>query len=385
MAATEKLRVLHVITGLGSGGAETTLFSLLSRLNRARFETEVVSLTDAGVVGPRIQELGIPVREVGMARGMPSLRGLLQLSRHMRRFHPQVVHSWMYHANLATAAAAAIGPRPKLIWSIRHGELDPKHQKRMTIWTAKVGALLSRSVPTYIVCPSDSVRRCHLPIGYASHRMRVIVNGFNTEKFHPDEAARRDLRRELGLSADMLLVGVIARFHSQKGHQDFIEAARILARKRPGIRFVLCGSAVTRDNAPLSAWIDQAGLREYFHLLGERSDIPRIAAALDVVASPSLTEGFPNAVAEAMACGTPCAVTNVGESAQVVGDTGIVVPPKEPRLLAEACEQILALPAESRRHLGLQARRRIEALFSLEATVAQYAALYETAAGKGCF
>jgi len=210
--------------------------------------------------------------------------------------------------------------------------------------------------------------------------MIVITNGFDPAAFRPDPVARQSVRRELGTGADTPLVGLVARFDPQKNHRGFLQAAAILHTRLPGCHFLLCGADITWENPQLAQWIDASGIRDQCHLLGERSDVPRLMAALDVVSSAAaFGEAFPLVIGEAMACGVPCVVTDVGDSATIVGETGVVVPPSDPQALADGWGRLLlSMSAEERCQLGLAARRRVEERFGLERTVEQYLSLYET-------
>jgi glycosyltransferase involved in cell wall biosynthesis len=173
------------------------------------------------------------------------------------------------------------------------------------------------------------------------------------------------------------LVGLAARFDLIKDHRNFIRAARVLLQWMPTIHFLLCGEGVTPENRQLASWISEEGLGGQAHLLGRRTDMPRLLASLDVAVSSSRGEAFPNIVGEAMACGVPCAVTDVGDSSLIVGKTGLVVPMGEPEALARAMEKLLQLAAEKRVQLGLAARQRIQEQYNISDIAARYAQMYE--------
>jgi len=208
--------------------------------------------------------------------------------------------------------------------------------------------------------------------------MLVIPNGSDLSTFKPALEARRSVRRELGLREGIPLVGLVARFDLPKDHRTFVRAAALLHDRVPEANFVLCGDGITWENPQLTEWIDAAGIRSCCHLLGRRLDVPRLTAALDVASSSSAySEAWPLVVGEAMACGVPCVVTDIGDSALIVGDTGRVVPPKDPEALAEAWYELLAVGPDVRARLGVAARRRIEERFSLTSAIAKYEELYE--------
>ena len=371
------IKVLHVITGLERGGAEMMLHKLLGRLPRDLVSNEVVSLTGEGSVAAWIRELGVPVYALGARRGVPDPRAVTRLIRRLRTSRPQIVQTWMYHADLIGGLAAKLaGPIP-VVWNIRQSKLDPVHSKRLTIWTAKICARLSHRIPTRIVCCSEAAARIHREMGYAGDKLVIIPNGFDVEGFKPDSGARISVQAELGIGQNHPVIGLVARFDPQKDHRTFVDAASILGARLPLARFVLCGDGVTWENQELARWIDDAGIRDRVYLLGRRDDIARLLNAFDVATlSSAYGEGFPNVVGEAMACGVPCVVTDVGDSAWIVGDTGRVVPIRDPKALADSWLALVEAGHQARQALGARARARIVEQFDLDAIAGRYAKLY---------
>jgi len=372
-----KHKLFHIITGLNTGGAEMMLYKLISKMNWDQFEIQVMSLTDVGPIGERIQALGIPVKALGTKRGIPDPRMVFNLVRWLKKNRPNIIQTWMYHADLIGGLAAKLAGNIPAVWGIRQSNLDPEGSKRTTIWTAKICVRFSRWLPVKIVCCSEASKRVHTALGYDSSRMVVIPNGFDLNLFKPDLEGRILVRQELRIPEDIMLIGMVGRFDPQKDHLNFIKAAALLQKKIPNVQFLLCGDDITWENQKLSKWIDETGLHEYFHLLGRRSDIPQIMAALDIASSSSYGEGFPNVIGEAMACGTPCVVTDVGDSALIVGDTGIVVPPKDPNALSLAWEKLIEIGKDKRQKLGDKAQLRIRENFSLSSVVKRYEELYK--------
>ena len=370
------VKIAHVISGLGQGGAETMLVKLLRTTDRAAFAPAVVSLVDMGVMGPRIEALGIAVYTLGMRRGVPSAAGLLRLVTLLRLLNPDLVQTWMYHADLLGGLAARWVGIP-VVWNIRQSDLDPRASKRSTRLTTRLCARLSHHVPRSIICCSKRAAQIHQALGYRPEIMNVIPNGFDTQAFRPDATQRARIREALGVEHDDLLVGLIARFDPQKNLETFIAAAAEVASRCPSARFLLCGEGVEGNNGELTGWIDRTGIRGRVYLLGPRNDIAEIMTGLDLaVSSSAFGEGFPNVLGEAMASGVPCVVTDVGDSAEILADTGRVVPPRQPRALASAVEAMLRLPPEERHRLGERARKRILEDFSIGTVTARYEKLY---------
>lgn len=371
------MKVFHVINNLYTGGAETMLYRLLSRTDCGVFETEVVSLIGIGPIGQKIQALGVSVRSLGMRRGVPNPLAVLRLARWLQQDPSQVVQTWMYHADLVGGLAAKLAGSIPVAWGIRHSTFDSRGTKRMSIWTAMACARLSRWLPARIVCCSEASRRVHTQLGYAADKMVVIPNGFDVTAFRPDPSARRSVRQELGIPEEAPLIGLVARFHPQKDHRNFVQAAAELTKQHPDVHFVLVGPGIEATNDGLSQLIRESGLVRNIHLLGERSDISEITAGLDIASlSSAWGEAFPNVIGEAMACGVPCVVTDIGDSARIVDNTGIVVPPRNPNALADAWDQLIKLGSDGRAQLGRAARQRIVTHFSLPEIVRRYEKLY---------
>lgn len=367
-----------IITNLATGGAETMLLKLLQQLDRNRFTPTVISLMGVGEIGPRISALGIPVHDLGMQRGvLPGPVVMWRLVQLLRKSKPDVVHTWMYHSDLLGGVAARLLGCKRVVWGIRHSNLSPAENKHTTLWVVKLCAALSKVVPTFILSCSHRASEVHAAVGYAANKLHVIPNGFDLHQFVPDSSARISVRSELGLSSDAPLVGLVARYDSQKNHVGFVEAAALLHARMPQVQFVLAGQNVDGSNTVLVDAIAQKGLQQHVHLLGRRSDIPRLMASFDVLASSSHGEAFPNVLGEAMACGVPCVVTDVGDSAEIVGNTGRVVSAGDMASLANGLFDVLALPVVQRAALGEQARLRVAVEYDISHVAALYMAFYE--------
>ena len=377
------IKIMHIITTLGPAGAENMLCGIAAGMDGTRFKNEIVSLTGILDLAEKMQAIGVRVRALNMKKGIPNPLLVLRLAQWMRQTKPDTIHTWMYHANLVGTLAAQLAGNVPLVWGIHHSVLDPRVDKRRTMFVNRACAVLSKRWPSRIICCSEASLRIHKELGYATEKLEVIPNGFSLERVRPDPAARASVRLELGLPKDALILGMAARFHPHKDHRNFLRAAARLHRQMPGVHFLLCGLNITWENVQLAGWIEEAGLRSNCHLLGVRDDMPRLFAAIDIATTSSANEAFPVAIGEAMACGTPCVVTNVGDSALIVGHTGEVVPPGNPDALARSWQRLLEAGPELRQQLGMAARRRVAEHFALPRIVERYQALYEQlAAGK---
>jgi glycosyltransferase involved in cell wall biosynthesis len=371
--------IVHIITGLTTGGAEMMLYQMLTKSDRERFSPIVISLIDRGALGDRIEALGIPVYTIGIKPGMPPTPAAMwRLVKIMRQLKPDLIQSWMYHGNLVAQFSSFFYVQEiPIFWSIHSTVYTLDSEKIMTKGVIKLGDLFSQ-FPKQIIYVSKISKSQHEALGYCQENGCVIPNGVDHSRYIPSREARLSVRGELGLPEQSFLIGLICRYHPMKDHANFLQAASLLLKDRPDIHFMLVGTEVDRDNRVLTHLIENLGIANQTHLLGERTDIPRLTAALDIASSSSAYgEAFSLAVAEAMACGLPCVVTDVGDSGWIVSNTGMVVSPRDSLALANAWKELIDLNDESREALGKAARMRIIENFTLDAVVAQYQALYE--------
>jgi glycosyltransferase involved in cell wall biosynthesis len=341
-------------------------------------QVHVISLTTLGDVGPRLQAHRVDVHALGMQPGSPSPRAFWRLVLLLRRLRPDLVHTWMYHADLLGGLAARLAGIRAVMWGVRHSNLDPSANKPSTMAVMRLCALLSSWVPARIACNAERARQAHVQAGYDAAKMVVIPNGFDVRRFKPDALARDSVRAELGLAPDTALVGVIGRFDQQKNHRGFMQALAGLLQLRPDVHVLLAGHGIDAANAELAGWMAAAGVTPACHLLGRRDDVPRLMAALDVLALPSLGEAFPNVLGESMACGVPCAVTDVGDAADIVGGLGRVVPPGDMPGLAVAMAGLLALSGAERQALALRSQAAVSERFALDVVARRYVAEYRS-------
>jgi glycosyltransferase involved in cell wall biosynthesis len=373
------MNITFIITGLGVGGAETMLLKLVQHLDRRRFTPDIVSLSSVGDLGPRFSALGIPILALDMAKDWRGLGALARLRRHLRASRSDFVHTWMYHADLLGGIAArSVGIR-NLAWGIRHSNLSPQLNKRSTLAVASVCARLSHWMPSDILVCSHAARQNHIEYGYSERKIQVIPNGFDIARFVPEPLAREAVRSELRVAPDTPLIGLVARWDPQKNHKGFLRAMGLLHRREPRARFLLVGKGVDDNNGLLQAAARDAGIQAYCHFLGPRNDIPRLMAALDVMVSSSLGEAFPNVLGEAMSCGIPCVATKVGDCAEIIGDTGLLVEDaNDTQGIAMATDTLLTLSKAQRQTLGDRARQRIVTHFDIHRVVQMYENFYST-------
>jgi len=371
------MKIVHIITGLSTGGAERALYNLLQGGLSDKFDSHVVSLSDIGTIGPQIEALGVPVTTLNMPVGRPTLAGIIKLHQVIKGLKPDLIQGWMYHGNLvATLASFFCGGKVALLWNIRQSLYEIKQEKWLTRWVIQASKFFSR-MPDVLLYNSQVSRRQHEEFGFSHQNGQVIPNGINSQQFRFSGAARVRTREALSIPEKAIVIGHVARFHPMKDHANFLQAAKAVAVNYPDAHFMLSGRNVTYDNLELKRYIPSE-LGSRFHLLGERRDIAYLMSGMDILCSSSWGEAFPNVLGEAMAASVPCVATDVGDSAFIVGDCGVVVEPKNGAALAVGIESLLSISEKERRKLGALSRRRIEDNFTLGVIVNRYVALYQT-------
>lgn len=364
--------VTHVITGLNCGGAEAVLTRLCASDTFGN-RHEVISLMDDGYFGAHLRQGGALVHTLGLQRGHISLSAFGKLVSLLRELQPDVVQTWMYHGSLVGGIAAKLAGNPNVVWGIHHTNLDPRRDKFSTRCVVRCMARLSRRLARATICCAAKSKAAHIELGFSVEGMRVVRNGYDLEQFAPQKVSF-DFKRNMNFPADVPIVGMVARYHAQKDHGNLLEALRILLSKGRKCRLVLVGTGLDNGNAELLRSISRNGLGDHVTLLGPSDNVPHLMNVLDLhILSSAFGEAFPNVLAEAMACGTPCVTTDVGDAADIVGDTGWVVPPKDPIALASAIDSALSEWNTDKWQTRCEtARKRIEENFSMKRMVEGY-------------
>ncbi len=383
MTDRSRPRILHIITGLGTGGAETSLVRVLAHTAPVATHA-VVSLTTAGTRGAELVALGIPVYALGIARGAIAPMTLRVLRSIVREFQPTCVQGWMYHGNLAASLLALTGAKTgPVLWNVRHA-LDAWHSESRSLRVLiRISSLLSRQ-PRRVIYNSHRSAAQHEQRGYVAASTCVVPNGVNTDRFRPDREAGSRVRVQLGIPEHAFVVGMIARVDALKDHDTFLAAIAQHASDDRATWYLLAGSDTAPSQrgepAPLDARVSTlvAARPELFPRiirLGERRDIPDVINACDVMTLTSRSEGSPNAIAEAMACGLPCVVTDVGDAARLVGDSGIVVDVGDAAAIAAAWRYLQIAHAD-RAVRGTRALKRAREYCDATVECATYRALW---------
>jgi glycosyltransferase involved in cell wall biosynthesis len=374
------IKVLHLTSSFSlSGGAEADLSRLVSHMDPSRFSNTIVTMTEGvgyDLVRERLAKSGVTVYSLGMRRGVANPFAGVRLFQIVRRIQPRIMQTWMYHADLLGLLAGKWEGVPSIAWNIQCSSLDSAGFSWMSRLVRRLLVSLS-SFPDVVLANSQSGLEFHRALGYRPRSWLYMPNSLDLDSFRPDDEAGAWLRSLLLLPSRARLIGLIGRLHPVKDHATFIKAAGLLASENPDLHFVLVGKGVEERNGYINGLLGATNAADRFHLLGFRLDVNRITAGLDIACCSSLSEGTPNVVTEAMACGVPCVVTDVGDSSLILQGLGKVVPPKDPESFAQACRELLAIPPSQRRALGAAARARVQECFSLPKSVARYESLYE--------
>lgn len=333
------MKIVHVITGLNNGGAEAVLYRLC-KYDRSN-EHIVISMMDNGKYGKLLKDENISVYTLDMPIGKLTFNGVINLYKIIKKLDPDVVQTWMYHANLIGGLIAKIARVKKIVWGIRHSNLDKTHNKKSTIFIANILAKISNLVPTDIVFCAEKSYEIHKSIGYKCKCMHVIANGYELNKFYPNNENVQKLKNEFDLNSIKNIIGFIARFDELKDHDNLLCSLQLVKNRNVNFKCLLVGTNILNTNIELINMINKYDLVGNIILLGERRDIPDIMNLLDIHVLSSYSEAFPNVLCEAMACGTPCITTDVGDAAFIIGDTGYLVPIKDPNSMSEKIIEML--------------------------------------------
>ncbi|TAN28944.1 MAG: glycosyltransferase [Castellaniella sp.] len=366
------LYVVHVISGLLHGGAETVLHRLVTAPGTSVRHT-VISMGGEGVMGPTLRQEGVEVLTLDMQGVWGVLRGLWRLFWILRERQPDVVQTWMYHADLLGGLVARLAGIRAVAWGIRNSGVSLAESSRSSRITAWICARLSGWLPGVIVACARRAAEVHQGWGYRADRMLVVPNGYDLSVWHPDADDGARWRSQWGVAHDTVLLGSVARWNPQKDHANLLAAVGLVVRRYPALRCVLIGLGMSRDNASLIELARHYGLLDHLIFLGRRDDVPSLMRALDVHVLSSKAEGFPNVVSEAMASGVACAVTDAGDAADIVAGHGWVAPVQDAAALAGAIEQaIAAAKGPEWASLSEAARASVARRYSLQSMVDRY-------------
>jgi glycosyltransferase involved in cell wall biosynthesis len=364
----DRPKVLHVIVGLNIGGAELMLYRLIK--NSPNYDHSIISLTDLGKIGVKLQRMKIKIYPLGLRKGffLFQLFKVFRLYSLCRGIKPEIVQTWMYHADILGGLVAKLSGIDNIVWNVRNNSI-PQGKFTLTSFIIKLCSLFSYFIPRKIVCVGDSVLSSHLFHGYDKSKLFIIENGYEflPRSYFPNE------------KKDSLVLGIIGRFDKLKGFDIFFETMEKyfrICKKQPKV--IMAGRGISSSNIEFSSLFANYDLPiECFDFLGEVEDVAIIYSKINLLVSSSISEGFPNVVVEAMSFGIPCLVTNVGESSSIVGDFGWVVPPNDSFRLLQELSLIEKYSFDELGMIGEKARSRVYEKYSISIIVEKYERLYE--------
>lgn len=367
------MQVLHIITDFNDGGAQALLYRFIT--SDKKNVHRVISLMTVGWYGDRLSELGVQVDSLNMPKSRLTWSGLTKLYRLIRQSDPDTVQTWMYHSDLIGGLMARLAGNRSVIWGIHNSNLDRDKTAMTTRLTARACAMLSGNIPQKIISCAEESSRIHIALGYKKQKMVVVANGYDVSEFSPKSESRIELRERWKIAENTTLFGMVGRWDPQKDHANLIGAlGQLKANTVSPWHCVLIGSNLSEDNQILMTLLDRHGVKDRVTLLGVRNDIPAVMNALDLHILSSAGEAFPNVVAEAMACGTPCIVTAVGDAGIIVGETGWIVPPGDSVQLGNAMSDAMKemLNSTQWKQRQIAARSRIQENFNLQIMADKY-------------
>ena len=377
------LSVLHVISGLGTGGAESMLYRLIKENQEQGVQSTVICLGEESFIGNKIRALDVEILNLELHKrsifNLPNLRRIIQISH---RVNPDVVQGWMYHGNcVATIIKLVLARKSKLFWNVRQTVQSLNNEKQLTRCVIRINSLLSRWADC-IIYNSTHSRIQHESFGFTKIRGSVVYNGISLEEYCPSISMSSKIKADLGIGETAIVIGHIARYHPKKDHFSLIKAFADASFEDMEITLLLAGKNVDANNRELQNLILEMGLNKKVILLGERNDVPNLLKCMDIlILSSAWGEGFPNVLIEAMATEVYCIATDVGESETILADCGSIVPPKNVPALARAMLTGITLSPKYREAIGRRARENVRWHYSISAIGHRYWQLYEHTVG----
>ncbi len=359
------MKTFFLLRQLGHGGAERQAIELIKGFHRLGHEVGVMTFYDHGIMDDELRDAGVRLISIGK-RGRWDLLGFLfRLACVLRKEQPDFFHGYLPIPNILSCLYKPFMPNAQIVWGVRASRLDFRHYDWLTWIAYRIEAFMSGQADL-IIANSHAGRDFAISKGFPKKRITVIPNGIDTEKFRPDPKAGRDFKLEVGVPDKMKVVGMVGRLDPMKGHETFLKAAAQFLENRGDLRFVCVGNGPESMKKDLVVLADSLGLASNLIWVEARNDMKAVYNSFDVFCSSSLFgEGFPNVVGEAMACGVPCVVTDVGDSGEVVGELGMVVAPDDPAGLAGGLQKMLVRVEYDKENISRHVRQRITDCFDV--------------------
>lgn len=365
--------ILHIITGLDDGGAEAVLYRLITNDNSCRHT--IISLMGPGKYGPLLQQKGFTVHSLNMGKGKVTLKGLFSIWRLLNQSKYDILQTWMYHADLIGGIIGRLSGVNQIYWCIHNSTLVKGQTHWKTLMVTNFCAALSYVVPKKIISCAQRAIEANVSQGYAASKFCLVPNGYDLSMFKPDLQKGKTFRDKWAIKKEIFLIGIVARFDPQKDILNLIKALSLVRKSGLNFNLIMVGAGMESINEELLGWIKSSGIEDLVIMLGQQNNIPEIMNGIDLLTlSSKYGEAFPNVLCEAMACGTPCVATNVGDVEVIISNNGWVVPPQSPELLAHAIIQA----AKQWENQSLwqskkeKARQHIEHNFSIQTMVESY-------------
>ncbi len=379
------MKILHIITGLKNGGAESSLFRLISN-DKEGNDHIVISLTGMGIYGEKLQKINIRVEPLELSSGITVIKGFGKLIALLKEIRPDVVQTWMYHSDFFGGLCARLAGIENIIWGIRNTNLARPYTSAKTIYVAKTCAFLSRWIPASIVSCSHESAKSHIDFGYLEKKMVVIPNGYDLSSMKYDENGRNLIRSQFHINNDTCLLGMVARWDPLKDHENLFSAlSKLQEITTAKWQCLLVGPKISAENLELVSLLEKYQLHERVILAGPTDNIRGVMSALDIHLLSSIGEAFPNVLAEAMACSTPCITTDVGDAKFIIGESGWVVPVANSEALSHSIHQAMEASEDpifwTKRKK--QCRQHIEENFGIEKMINSFNSVWHNLLNKG--
>ena len=361
-------KVVHVITGLQDGGAEAVLSRLV--LNSPQFEHLVISLSRSGKYSHFLKSKNVNVIHLNLSRNRTNLYKFFRLIFLLKKEKPDVVQTWMYHADLFGGLAARLAGVKNVIWGLHNTTLHRNYSSKLTQIICYINGKLSWIVPRKIISCSHTGKFLHKKIGYQFEKIICVPNGYDFSSFRPEKNSGEYFRAKFNIDKNTTLIGCIARYSPQKDHNNLLKAFKKILNKNKNSILIFIGSGMNNQNAGLCKLVSNLGLTDSVILAGQFDNIVPVMNALDVHVLPSaFGEAFPNVLCEAIACGTICATTNVGDSRFIVNDERLICEPSDPNALFETIQNAFKMDTAV---FKAAARARIMRKYSIKKMIKGY-------------
>ncbi len=361
-----KTNIFFLIRSLNIGGTERQLIELVKGLDSNHFDITVGLFYNEGALIEEIKSMPwIHVVSLNKSGRWDIIRFVLRFIKLLKSLQPDILYSFLPDANIAGLIAGRLSGVKRVVWGVRASNMDVSRYDWLARTSLRLSAFLSK-FPDAIIVNSHAGKEFHRGIGYSTNRMMVIPNGICTDRFKPDYSAGLKVRDEWGIDEETITIGLIGRFDPMKDHATFLRAVKIFNQEGCSVRFVCIGDGKGPCKSEIHSLCRTLGLNGSLIWAGEMEDMPSVYNAIDIVTSSSISEGFPNVIGEAMACGVHCVVTDVGDSAIIVGETGVIVNPEDPQALADGWASMLKRLNDKSYLIKKMARARIVSHYNSE-------------------